>query len=129
MSLKFRPNVIYRKLITLKGKKGFQKGESKPKGAGRKAGTPNKKPGISRKWRDARAYCEEKDFDPFEILVALATNDIKFLKVDKDVDLGLREKAADACCKYVHPQLKATEFRGKDGEDLGKAFADAVANI
>lgn len=99
---------------------GFKKGEGRPNGAGRKAGTPNKRT------LEARAVVERLGFDPIEALVYWATGDWKKLGYDSGtivrytaegaeyeedrISPELRQKSTKDLMPYLYPQLKATEL-------------------
>lgn len=102
----------------------FKKG--RPKTGGRKKGSNNKNPGLKRSWKSAQQVCEDNNFDPFELLMAFATNNIKTLKLKEDIKPELRVRALEACAKHVHPTLKAHQLQTDEGEDFIKAFARAV---
>ena len=101
---------------------GFSKGHSKV--GGRSAGTPNK---------DAEKVADifrKLRFDPFEVMVAFATNDRKKLKLKKDdpvIPYEIRSRMASECAKYIKPQLKGIQVQDEDGHDLVAMFAAAVA--
>ena len=112
----------------------FKKGEPRPKNAGRKAGSINKRS------FDARALAEAKGCDPLEILIDIAKGDWASLGYEsesiKKVNLGIEYKeavitldnrmnAANEAAKYIYPQLKSMELTGKDGKDL---FAERLMN-
>lgn len=94
---------------------------------GRQKGTPNKK--VS----PLRGKALELGIDPFEVLLLFAKGDWKALgypsEFDKKVSQGKeyqervidpsdRVNAAKEACKYIHPQLKAVEHSGPDGQAI-----------
>jgi hypothetical protein len=70
----------------------WPKGKPRPIGAGRKAGTPNKR-------RSILEICEELSFDPF----------IELAKIAAD-NANLNQFAAlKELCQYIEPKKKSTE--------------------
>lgn len=91
----------------------------RPDGAGRKAGTPNKKT------QELHELAEKLGVSPFEILLLVAKGDwktlgIPLIEIKKDgfiieqknpiIDIETRVQAAKEACKYLHPQRKAVEL-------------------
>lgn len=91
----------------------------RPAGAGRKAGTPNKKT------QALHDLAESLGVSPFEILLLVAKGDwkalgIPLIEIKKDgqlvetknpvIDIETRVQAAKEACKYLHPQRKAVEL-------------------
>ena len=107
----------------------WPKGKPRPDTWGRKKGTPNKK-SLPLAERAAAM-----GVDPFEILLRFAAGDWKGLGYSNEnimtgvdrfgiavtkptIDPGLRERAAEGACEYLHPKRKAIEVTGTEGDDL-----------
>jgi len=71
----------------------------RPEGAGRRAGTPNKKT------QDLMEKCEEAGVDPFMGLLLLARDGL-----EESTRLG----AYKDLCKYLYPQRRAVEVSSGD---------------
>ena len=78
----------------------FKAGEPRPKNAGRRAGTPNKK-----SLRDVYAMAEAKGVEPFEVLLDLC----------KERDPSIRLGAAKEAAKYMYTQKRSIEASGPGG--------------
>lgn len=98
----------------------FKPGDSRPAGAGRKPGTPN------RPTRRAQELADQLGIDPFEVLLRFAAGDTEALGLKSYVDgkgrqrdpmvpLDLRMQAAAAAARFLLPQLKAVEVTGAGG--------------
>lgn len=95
---------------------GWPKGKPRPEGAGRRAGTPNKRS------KDAQAIADRLGCDPFEILLRFAMGDHIALDLDEPVDPGIRMAAAAKAVKFLYPERKAMEL----STDEQKGFAIVI---
>jgi len=100
----------------------FQPGMPRPEGAGRKAGTPNKKT------EEFARLAEELGVSPQTVLLYFAAGNVVALgymtQEEAESDAGkimalkfippeLREQAAAKACEYLLPKLKAVEISGE----------------
>lgn len=103
------------------------KGTPRPKGAGRKKGTPNKKT------IDAQALADRLGCNPLEILLRFAMGDWEGLGFPDEmrilfsngvpynapyVDPEMRLKAAKDAAEYLYPKRKALEHSGPNGTPI-----------
>ncbi len=75
----------------------WPKGTPRPKGAGRKAGTPNKAT------QSLFEKCESMGIDPFQAL----------LEICGDPDIQIRLSALKEVCQYLYAKRKALEVTGE----------------
>lgn len=84
----------------------FKKGEPRPKNAGRKKGTPNKKT------QDVTDKLEAMGCDPIEGMAKIAE------KAFEDADYQLAGNMYKELAQYVAPKRKAIEVTGEGGGPL-----------
>jgi hypothetical protein len=80
----------------------WPKGKPRPAGAGRKAGTPNKR--KTEFHAAVAAYVEEHNADPFHFIARLVA--------DTSAQIEHRLQAAKELAQYLQPKLKAIEHSG-----------------
>jgi hypothetical protein len=84
---------------------GFQPGKPRPPGAGRKAGTPNKRT------QALDALKDKARLDPLDFFRAVLEGDAALLKEDPSLDQ--RITAAKELAGYLYPKRKAIEVTGE----------------
>lgn len=89
---------------------GWPKGTPRPEGAGRRAGTPNKKT------LDLFAKCEALGIDPFEELLKIAS------PLNENPDHRLQ--ALKEVCQYLYPKRKAMEVSGSLNTSISSIVDD-----
>jgi len=97
----------------LKPNLGFEDTPRNPfgyKGDVEKEGTPAWK---EKTFRDAVAICEKMNVNPFELLLAIASNNKEYLKLPEegDVSVANRLKAASEATKYIMATMKSIEIK------------------
>ncbi len=85
------------------------KGMPRPPGAGRKAGTPN------RKTQHIIDQCEAKGVNVLELMIEFVTI---------PCEPGLRLQALKELMKYIYPQRKAVEHSGEMSEKIEVVIND-----
>jgi len=85
----------------------FKKGQPRAVGAGRKAGTPNKR-------TLAQAACAKHKADPFGFLASVV--------VDVGADIKERIACAKELCEYLEPKLSRQEVTTEDGEGSARGY-------
>jgi hypothetical protein len=106
----------------------FKPGDKRPEGAGRKAGTPNKKT------LEFQEILARNNFDPGQALVEIYQEQMKLFELMRknrpyaltpaSVLLEKAQTTVNNICQYVYPRKKAIEHTGEVGV---KTFADFIA--
>lgn len=83
-----------------------------------------------KKYRNAVAMCEKMGCNPFEILLAIASNNKEYLRLDEDdvITVTNRLKAAIEATKFVMPSLKALEIEDKTDKTKTKTIVILPSN-